>query len=676
MKMNTEYKEVHPKRRREYDQKRKFRRGARQAALCKRQAWTGSYTPVNKKDKGDPPTCLTSNLYGSLGSEDDGVCAKRMSLRGKARAVQVLLREELGLVPERELPDSISCGELRQAVRSTYPRDLPVLQELSIKTSMKLEHNLCRLCKEGFGEFIDKWKEARFQEFSDTPDTTEFTRAFTGNVPKGWNLRKYPYIPNGHATLSATRKEGGNWSAEEFSALCRLELVVSSGKPRVVSLFSEYNSRVLTPLHQSLFGLLRRKGWLLVGEPTDECVGNLNGGGDYASFDYIGATDNIRTVYVRAAIDALITQAEGMSEDEVRCLRVLGELRFKDDPDRVASIGQPMGSVMSFPLLCLINKTIVDLSLTQLLTEGKISFKEWTSHRCLINGDDLLTKEPRPATSMLFSAVSSQSERIGMKVNKEKSMLSSELGEINSTVFTKGSREKKTNVGALYMRPEVDDVIGFALSATATKEGFRRVVRANANILAKQSRKRLDQLPYPLVALCRKDKKIHRALLSAPESLRPPTTNFFPLVERPSGYSLTVSEEVDSINERVSLVRDRAIAAAAKVVKFRTRPIREAHSFNSVLKREPRREEDLILSCLARTWEANKKRHLVEEDRMTTCPVEPLFLGSEYGGQSKGFALVDSIKCWKQQRKSLRPQYVGTVFSPESIGNDWISLDV
>nr|WPR16762.1 MAG: RNA-dependent RNA polymerase [Dracophyllum associated botourmia-like virus 108] len=485
--------------------------------------------------------------------DSEEACSLHASLKGKARSCVSMLSMEHGIKPIRDPPDLIRCGELRRAVRQCFPQELPTLVELSIKTSAKVEQSCCQGCKPRFDELIADWKEARFQDCSvDPAHLLAFKKAVEGNIPLGWNRSKFPFIPNGHGSLAFKRKQGGNWNEEEFSEECRVELVFSSGKPRIVTCYSAYNSRILYPLHRSLYGHLERKGWLLVGDPTNERVINLNGGGDYLSFDYVGATDNIKIQYVQTAIQALIDHGEKLSEDEIRCLRVLGNLKL-DGKD--CKTGQPMGSLMSFPLLCLINKAVVDLSLTCLLTEGKISFKEWTSHRCLINGDDLLLKEPRSDSDQLRQVIALTASAVGMKVNEEKTLKSRVLGEINSTLFLEGKKEKKVNVSALYMRPEVNDVLGLAWASTKTTKGFRRVVRANCHILSKQLDKHLIDLPFNLVAVCRKDTKIRAACLAEPISKRTPGTNFFHVIEKPSGYDLSRSEEIALINDRVDAVR-------------------------------------------------------------------------------------------------------------------------
>lgn len=651
--------------------------------------------PPRLNEGGDRDPVSTNRFSPIAGDEshcgDDGSCTRSGRLRGKARALVIHLGGELGLKPERELPDRISCGELRPAVRSVFGSELTVAQELSIKTSMKVEKGACKNCLPRFEQKLKEWAEARFQPTDvDHDHVEEFKRTLRGNVPIGWNHREYPYIPSGSGTLSASRLKGGNWNQEEFSDECRVELVFSSGKPRVVTLYSEHNTRVLSPLHASLFSHLERKGWLLVGPPTSDRVKSLTGGGPYRSVDYEGATDRIKSAYVRASIAVLKEQANPpLTIDQERCLDVLGNLKpdqewlRANDLDEFIGVpsvtGQPMGSAMSFPLLCLVNKTVVDMALTDLLRRGEISFKEWTSHRALINGDDLLTKEPRDSTD-LFGGIVSHGGRVGLKTNGEKTLTDQRLAEINSTVFADGEHVKKVNCSALYMKPETEDVVGYAYEATTSPEGFKRVLRANCKLLALAPVKGIRWLPPSYQRVCRQDKKIKRALCSMPvqTGAQQPETNLLPMTERPHGYDLTRCEEIALIHERINKVRSRGLNLAAerkceKLKRGKKVILRDARSFRSVLyEKKPTSDKDYILSCLVAGWYRKKRDERVEvaiENRPYVGELPPS------DAPNKCMHLIDAIRAWKCRRSRQEPQYVGTSDPFAGSCSDWIPFE-
>jgi len=550
-----------------------------------------------------------SNLFAVLeGSDMDG-CTRSAGLMKKAVTLVRWFRR-LGLPYERDLPGRVECGGLRTAVRQCFAA-VSEQWELSFKSIQKVEKNCCEGCEPRFSHRLNEWLSQRFQPV-DVDDThlQNFRRAFRGNVGKGWDQRRRPFIPNGNATLSFKRREAGNWNEEPFSEDCRIALVFSSGKPRVVTLYSARNTELLAPLHYSLYETLQRKGWLLVGDPTEKDIRKLTGT-RYLSFDYQSATDMIKTAYVEAAVDILIDQATSLSDDEIRALRVLSALRI-EGRDGVATRGQPMGSVMSFPLLCLINKTIVDLALTDLLVGKEISFREWSSHPCLINGDDLLTREVRSGTN-LREAITINGGHVGMVVNQEKTMEHSQKAEINSTLFDGCRPIKKLNASALWMKPDVDDVLGLAAEATLDVESFLKVARANAHILSKQQDKKLYRLPPAYQKACRLDRKIRKACTALPESLRPEERGVIPMAEMPEGYHLSREEEYDAMVSEVNRVRDRAkVRFSERKVSFRTRAKQGAQSYSRARRAPMVSQRDLIPLCYADRFYLKKWEDIVE----------------------------------------------------------------
>jgi hypothetical protein len=615
---------------------RHVRDNKRKTRKCARRFWwrTEKRTQQDRERKieacylaqplSEPPNRY-DNKFGCLEDEfDDTLCKKRKKYLSVARNLLKFLSEDIKIEHNVEkLPKEINCGELRTAVRGCFPASLPVLAELSIKTSMKAERSCCGNCRSRFDEKLDEWMEKMLQPVDiDEEHLSRFRQLFRANVPKNWHRKPGPYIPNGAATLNNRRSDGGNWNEEDISDQCRATLVFSSGKPRVVTCYSSGNTRVLTPLHESLYDGLGRKGWLLVGDPTPSRVAGLNGDGQFLSFDYVGATDAIKIAYTKAAVEILIDEAGDLNDEQKRCMMALCQVDLakvsypsgdscthseKYGIGKYPSVfnrGQPMGSVMSFPLLCLINKTVVDMSLTDLLQRREISFNEWTAHKCLINGDDLLLKEPRLNTS-LKDRIIYNGGKIGLVTNNEKCLQSMDMAEINSTLFSsKGlKKEKKTNANAVYMKPEVNDVLGVAYEATRGVKAFKRAVRANVKYLSQQEKKWLWKLPYPYQAACRQDKKIKKACLSTSFIRRSEFANLLPVVPTPDGYELTREEEIALINDEVSRVRERAIVLAGEKSRQKKKRVSRIEvkkpSWRSLLKRE-KPTEDTVLAVLAR----------------------------------------------------------------------------
>jgi len=420
-------------------------------------------------------------------------------------------------------------------------------------------------------------------------------------------------------------------------------------------LYSSFNTEVLKPLHTCLYAILKRKGWLLVGSPTREKLEHLRDGcadTDWLSFDYSSATDKIKLAYVRAMIDVLKQKSVGLNDDEVRCLDVLGDLRIDG---YTAESGQPMGSLMSFPLLCLVNKTVVDMALTTLMVSGKIQFKEWTGHRCLINGDDLLTRDV--SSGGLVDAIEAEGTQVGLIVNKEKTMRSPVYGEINSTVFKNCVEEKKTNVSSLWMEEGVADVMGYASEATKSPRGFRMVVLANVSRLARQKTKTVHRLPGDLIAQVLASKRLKYAISARPETEDPILTNLFPVVPMPDGYDLTREEEAATLRREVERAREDELWSGLHAQKKRARSLKKDQRALPGVKLPGRKIWKLLqpkktipmettLSCFAKEWKSKRMEAL----RAVSTGDDPPLIVSDLSGIDR---LIDTIKYWKKTKEKV-----------------------
>jgi hypothetical protein len=516
-----------------------------------------------------------------------------------------------------------------------------------VKTAQKLE----KPCFECEQEALDKlrlWKESRFTRLEpvDPVHLGLFKRAMAVNVPYGWNeTAKYvPYIPTGHATRSFTRKEGGSWNEEDFETTCGLKSVLSSGKPRIVTLYSGANSEILRPLHVALYERLKEKGWLLVGSPTDEKVQALGASGVYVSVDYTSATDNIRAEYCRAAIAVLKEKAVGLTPRQSEALDVLGHLRFCDGGE-VATRGQPMGSLMSFPLLCLINKTVVDLAVLDRALSGEVSWKEFRAHRCLINGDDLLYREFGNSPDIL-AGILHHGSRVGFEVNSEKTMVSPDWAEVNSTAFFQGRKQKKTNVAVLKWSSEVTDPVGFLADSVVHRAVFRELLLFWSTPIRNARRKIQGPLPTSFWSALWQVKDALCWLPTAP----PAPPNPFPVVPKPAGYDLTREEEVCYISERVARLKERGYKPA-KSGRCSTRS-GEVQTIQRALRKEKPCVEDNILKVLADAWEWKTKEKLRLEDEAANGPLDysPEWCTACYeGSHSLVQCITDKIKAFRQR---------------------------
>nr|UJQ91948.1 MAG: putative RNA-dependent RNA polymerase [Botourmiaviridae sp.] len=540
-------------------------------------------------------------------------CQKLVRNRRIARSCVRILARDQGMKRVNPLPPVIACGSLSSAVTQVFGGVTRTIEKLSVKTVRKLEAP-CSACRPDPEVTVDLWKKARYEPQSvDTQHLDRFFDTILRNVEDCWDDRRSPFVPNGHATLNHTRREGGNWREESLDDSCRVTTVNSGGKERIVTVYSSAVSDLLGPLHYSLWSHLEEKGWLLVGSPTNEKVGRLEGG-NYVSVDYSAATDNIKTCYTYAMIEALIAKAGTLSKAEREALRGFACPRVEGESRRFTR-GQPMGSLMSFPLLCLINKACFDMAITDLLEAGKISFKEWTSHRCLINGDDMLFRDLLKCPGALLERLEHHCTLAGLVVNLEKTMVDAEEGEINSTLFLNGREIKKTNVASWWMGSEVSDVVGFADRSCATDGVFIDTVARAFDQLARQPKK----LPEEAISghryeLLLRDQRVRSALLSHPGP-HDQAPNPFPVEPKPAGFSLTRGERNAAVSSEIDRLRRSGyrpdVSWKPRKVEISTcnggwRAVRRI--FRN--ERNTREREEFVLSCLARAFREKEKEKL------------------------------------------------------------------
>jgi len=587
-------------------------------------------------------------------------CTNKKKIYRLVRRCMRFLAADRGLPLTSKIPEDTPCGSLRATLRSLYGKSLTIADELSIKTSQKLEPQPCNFCNPVEDAYLAAWerKVSRIQPV-DGMKLKFFKETLRMNVDRAWNVGEFVRVPNGHGSLGYTRREGGNWNEEEFSESCRIELVHSSGKPRVVTLYSEYNQKILHPLHRALYRSLSKYGWLLLGPPTDEIVGSLLGG-DWLSFDYSSATDSIKTQYVQAMIDVLIEKSVGLNEEQIKCLRVLEKMKLEDG---WSNTGQPMGSLMSFPMLCLFNKTLVDMALADSLgmLSGRRVTKEvlkvYQLHRCKINGDDLLTRSPEGQKKDFVACMAVWGQEIGLVVNEDKTMRSAVYAEINSTVFRNAQEDKKTNLKVLGVgKRDVGDALDLAEQSTVTQSGVKYALEALQPALSVQKDKRVRKHPR-LVAYLRGNKRLRAASTAVPneeEKIR----NLFPVVVRPDNYDLLPCEERSVVEREVVRLRPVALAWKEEEKKNPAGKVKwtfaDPRSFSAVVKQRGRKSQETILECLDRAYRQDRLE-LVDNSWIETP--DSLLSPEEGTKENSGrcVRLLEALKAFRLDRQQHRP---------------------
>nr|WAK77873.1 MAG: RNA-dependent RNA polymerase [Botourmiaviridae sp.] len=194
----------------------------------------------------------------------------------------------------------------------------------------------------------------------------------------------------------------------------------TGGKWRLVSKF-EASRSFLSPVHQTIYNHLSKKNWLLRGEATPEVFKDFTrrDGEIFVSGDYESATDNLNISLSHLMLDCMRSTSTHIPRTV--WLEARKALVAKFENGETQKRGQLMGSLLSFPLLCLANF---------------LAFK-WAVKRkvpLMINGDDIVFR-CRPAEAENWFKEIAQS---GLTISKGKTLTSKSIFSLNSTFFHAG----------------------------------------------------------------------------------------------------------------------------------------------------------------------------------------------------------------------------------------------
>ncbi|QKI79957.1 RNA-dependent RNA polymerase [Erysiphe necator associated ourmia-like virus 128] len=201
------------------------------------------------------------------------------------------------------------------------------------------------------------------------------------------------------------------------------------GKPRPLVKNSP-TYLLLRPVHTFLYDTLSRQPWLLRGPPKRKVLlkAGFSPRQGYFSADFTAATDNLPIEVAEVILDTI------MSRSHWKVLPLLVEAKKSlrptisfTDSTIVPTVGQLMGNLCSFPLLCLQNYLATQWVDKQMGT-GKTPI--------LINGDDLVAQVSKEWTACYRS----WAPRLGFTLNDKKTSYSNLLN-INSTYFTSNFKE-------------------------------------------------------------------------------------------------------------------------------------------------------------------------------------------------------------------------------------------
>jgi len=216
------------------------------------------------------------------------------------------------------------------------------------------------LLTSGRPEGVDVAMEDRTKAFM----TKVVDALFTEKSARKFSKNKQAFVP----TQSAACVEGKN-KRNLFYGLSKAvgrpwvipKAILSGGKIRVITLDS-YENMEFAFCNKYMFGLISRQKWAIAGRSVQEWWDNQDGRlNDYSyvcSGDLQSATDTFNGALAEIVFRRL-AELFGLSEDQVERMKKFTTKADLKDGSRFFSQnrGQLMGSILSFPILCLVSLT-------------------------------------------------------------------------------------------------------------------------------------------------------------------------------------------------------------------------------------------------------------------------------------------------------------------------------
>jgi len=412
-------------------------------------------------------------------------CTAVQRIARSLKQVLIVVETEWGL----HLPPALhallkgtkTCDELgirweevtRTVIRAAYCRrgKVGALEVgLSIRKGCKRLFDVPCSCDRAKGARVKAQWRTKMQEPSAVLDveTSKWLRQGVRENLSGWNYDgkgEGVYVPDQQGCLERKGEQGGTLASpgldENPHGLLRLAVgSKQKGKQRVVTMQSGFLKEQLVKIHESLYSYLTQFGWCVRGDVLDAdfraVIADRREGEKYVSGDYTAATDNLNLNAVLIVVDEICRHLPAeeaslvlSSFRDLHTLSVSGTTRYP------ILRGSMMGNLLSFPILCLINKVCFD----QLdpwdrgdksWREGKARNHKGRGRVVRINGDDILFA----GDDLTYAEWRYYTSKVGLVVNEEKTGLSADELDLNSEIFLarRNIRVRKVNLG--FLRPQ------------------------------------------------------------------------------------------------------------------------------------------------------------------------------------------------------------------------------
>lgn len=242
------------------------------------------------------------------------------------------------------------------------------------------------------------------------------------------------YVPDQQGCFEMTRGTGGTLAVSvdaesSEDGLLRVGVAKQKGKFRVVTMQGARVKRVLRPVHNALYDHLSRFGWLVRGDVTSDdflSVRKAAGGEEIISGDYTAATDKIYLPAVRAVVDVLAEELMLTDEERTVLIGSFDSIRWRSESgvEHPITRGSMMGNLVSFPILCILNKACHDMATDDVYGVGVRRVGRFNGDDCLFAGNPAMYQRWRFITSVF-----------GFEVNELKTMVSRRWADLNSQTF-------------------------------------------------------------------------------------------------------------------------------------------------------------------------------------------------------------------------------------------------
>jgi len=220
--------------------------------------------------------------------------------------------------------------------------------------------------------------------------------------------------------------------ASEEEPLVKPVALPEALKVRMITKGPPFQQTVLHSLWKFIHSTLRgHRTFQLIGKPvTEEIILNVLGrnlktGEKYLSGDYEAATDNLKSWVSETIAEALAVELKLSEIERSLLIRSLTGHVFENGKRQVR--GQLMGSITSFPVLCLANAALCRWAM-ELASKKKILLRDAP---LLVNGDDCAMR----GTENLYRFWHTITDAAGLTESIGKTYFTREFVDINSTSF-------------------------------------------------------------------------------------------------------------------------------------------------------------------------------------------------------------------------------------------------